>query len=513
MKRQFAKGLQVNDEVDDVFVVAGFTLHEPPGKKRRLEILLQDHTGQCTAVRWDPSLSEHVDVRHFTYVYARGRVAEFNGSRQLHLTDWLRPCAKPADESLYHWARCEPAAQLSARLDDYIRQVTHPGLRALLTKTFSGAFREKFALSPAAKSAHHAFSHGLMQHSLEVTDLAVSIVDGAVRWRTSDLSRDLIIAGALLHDIGKVYELEQGGDGYQYTRQGHLMGHTMLGYRKVAALLGRMDNISEEMSDALQHIILSHHGRLDYGAPVTPRFPEALIVHMADDLSAKLYMMWETQQNASSDFVKNFFFDNAQLYTGSRGHIPPGIAETAPLPNAPSEPAAAPMSPMIPAPLPAREIAEPARLPVFQFRTGPATAEHRFETRRIQMYGDIAAGPPRETGEEPTEYYDIDAAGLNPSDSYFLLTIDGESMSGDGLRPGDLILLRRQESAQSGDLVAAWFADDRATVKRFHRSPGGEVTLLPSNPDFAPIPVPDPSALQIHGKVVGIARSGDGIGA
>ncbi|MCW3060980.1 MAG: metal dependent phosphohydrolase [Capsulimonas sp.] len=506
MKRQFAKILQINEEVDDVFVVASFTLHDPPGKKRRLEIVLQDHTGQCTAVRWDVSAAEHAGVRHMTYVHVRGRVGEFNGVRQIHLTDWMIAAGKPEDETLFHWARCEPLAQLSARLDDYIRQVTHSGLRSLLNRTFTGPFRGKFALSPAAKRAHHAFPHGLLQHTLEVTDLAASIIDGAARWRTSDLSRDLVIAGALLHDIGKVHELEQTGDGYQYTRQGHLIGHTMLGYRRVAAMMAKEPDIPEEMSDALQHIILSHHGRMDYGAPVTPSFPEALIVHMADDLSAKLYIMWEAQQNSATEFVKSFFFDNKQIYTGSRGHTQPGVSEAIPDREAPSQPIA-PAQPVT-IPTPAKETAEPARLPVFHFRTG-LNSEHRFETRRIQMYGDIAAGPPRETGEEPTEYYDIDAAGLNPSDSYFLLTIDGESMSGDGLHPGDLILLRRQESAQSGDMVAAWFEDNRATVKRFYCSSGGEVTLLPSNPDFAPIPVPDPSALRIHGKVLGIAQSGD----
>ncbi|HLB25521.1 MAG TPA: HD domain-containing protein, partial [Nitrospirota bacterium] len=153
-----------------------------------------------------------------------------------------------------------------------------------------GPFMDAFKEAPAAKGMHHVFKGGLLQHTLKVARLCGLIYD---EYRDNDplvsslVDRDLLMAGAILHDIGKVEELSSA-PGFDYTFKGRLLGHVTLGLMAIKARLDKTEGIPEETADLLMHMIISHHGEYEFGSPKRPKCMEAFILHYADNLDAKL---------------------------------------------------------------------------------------------------------------------------------------------------------------------------------------------------------------------------------
>ena len=163
-----------------------------------------------------------------------------------------------------------------------VTQVKRPPLRELLHEVFSGSRWEQFARNPAAKSFHHAYIGGLLEHSVDVADTAAAIAA-----TIAGTDRDMVIAGALLHDIGKTEEISPD-IGFAYTETGHLLGHITAGVLIVEAAAAKVQFLSEADRKSLLHIILSHHGSRDKGSPVNCATQEAVIVHYADEMDAVL---------------------------------------------------------------------------------------------------------------------------------------------------------------------------------------------------------------------------------
>lgn len=169
--------------------------------------------------------------------------------------------------------------EYETRLQNYIRTVRTPGLRILLENIFSGEVYDKFIANPAGMRLHHAYLGGLLQHSVDVTGLAVAMAE-----QIGDIDKDLVIAGALLHDLGKMREISTEV-GFPYTNEGRLLGHismSALMVQETAVKLRMPNNVLEK----LLHILLSHHGENDKGSPVACATKEAFIVHYADEINA-----------------------------------------------------------------------------------------------------------------------------------------------------------------------------------------------------------------------------------
>ncbi|MCD7974966.1 MAG: HD domain-containing protein [Phascolarctobacterium sp.] len=169
--------------------------------------------------------------------------------------------------------------EYKVRLANLIKSVRVPSIRTLLENIFSGDFYEKFAANPAGMRMHHAYIGGLLQHTVDVTSLAL-----AMAVQIGDVDKDLVIAGGLLHDIGKVREMSSQV-GFPYTDDGRFLGHitiTVMMVRDAAAKLG----IPEVKMQRLEHILISHHGDTDKGSPIACSTKEAFIVHYADELNA-----------------------------------------------------------------------------------------------------------------------------------------------------------------------------------------------------------------------------------
>ena len=145
----------------------------------------------------------------------------------------------------------------------------------------------RFKLAPAARSIHHAYQAGLLEHTLSVVRLTDHICEHYRSAAPGLLNRDLCLVGAFLHDLGKVWEISSEL-GYQYTDEGKLIGHLVLAVRDLDRRLAALPEFSPALAEHLRHIILSHHGRLEFGSPKRPQTVEALVVHRADDLDGQL---------------------------------------------------------------------------------------------------------------------------------------------------------------------------------------------------------------------------------
>lgn len=174
------------------------------------------------------------------------------------------------------------------KLNKLVAQVQRPPLRELLGEIFSGTRWEQFIRNPAAKRFHHAYIGGLLEHSVDVAETALAIV-GVV----PGIDRDMVIAGALLHDIGKTEEIS-ADIGFAYTDAGHLMGHIAAGALIIGAAAQKVQFLSEADRKSLIHIVLSHHGEREKGSPVRCATREAVVVHYADELNAVLQQFDET---------------------------------------------------------------------------------------------------------------------------------------------------------------------------------------------------------------------------
>jgi 3'-5' exoribonuclease len=180
-----------------------------------------------------------------------------------------------------------------AEMDGFIGSVRDPWISSLLKALFveDGDLRAAFTLAPAAKSMHHAYLGGLLEHTLSVLGMAERACG-----HYQGMNRDLVVAGVLLHDVGKTAELSYQRS-FGYTDAGNLLGHIVLETEWISRAVGKIPGFPEELRMQILHIVLSHHGRLEFGSPVLPKTPEALLVHYLDDLDGKLEVMFRAVQD------------------------------------------------------------------------------------------------------------------------------------------------------------------------------------------------------------------------
>jgi len=182
--------------------------------------------------------------------------------------------------------------EYETRLQNFIKTVRTPGLRILLENIFSGPLYDRFLTNPAGMRLHHAYLGGLLQHSVDVASLAIAMAE-----QIDGVDKDLIIAGALLHDIGKLREISQEV-GFPYTNEGRLLGHIAMSALMVQEAASKL-RMPSSVLEKLLHILLSHHGENEKGSPVACSTKEAFIVHYADEINA-IMNQFDTYEGKSS---------------------------------------------------------------------------------------------------------------------------------------------------------------------------------------------------------------------
>jgi 3'-5' exoribonuclease len=264
-----------------------------------LELKLADASGDLKAFLWDVRAGEGdmEAIRADVFVWVKGMATSYNGRLQLKL-DKVRFAAdaEVGDFSAFFPVSARPVPEMLAELDGFIASVRDPWIHQLLLSLFveDAALRAAFALAPAAKSMHHAFLGGLLEHTLSTVGMAER---ACAHYR--DLNRDLVLAGVLLHDVGKTAELSYQRS-FGYTDAGNLLGHIALEAEWISRTMGKIPGFPEVLRLQILHIVLSHHGRLEFGSPVLPKTPEALLVHYLDDLDGKLEAMFRAISDESA---------------------------------------------------------------------------------------------------------------------------------------------------------------------------------------------------------------------
>jgi len=263
-----------------------------------LELLLSDSTGQVAGVLFEGVEEYEEMLKRGNVVDITGTVGTFGGMLQIKLLKVVRVKNATPEEFLEHSPKdIESMAEEFKEIIE--KEVLDPYIKEILKRVFikDDEFFERFKLAPAAKKFHHAYVGGLLEHTLSVVKLAIKVAD-----HYPDVQRDLLIAGAFLHDIGKVEE-------YAYTPlidktdKGRLLGHLVIGYKKVEKVIESMNDffegVPEDIAMQILHMILSHHGRLDFGSPVIPQTLEAQILHYIDDMDAKAWMFGQAKVRSS----------------------------------------------------------------------------------------------------------------------------------------------------------------------------------------------------------------------
>ena len=258
-----------------------------------LELKLADASGELRAFLWDiRAIEGDMDaVQADAFLWVKGAVSSYNGRLQLKL-DKARYAAdaEVGDFSRFFPVSTRPVSEMLEEMDGIIATVMDPWIRSLLTAFFieDAALREAFAKAPAAKSMHHVYLGGLLEHTLSIQGMAIRACE-----HYPDLNRDLVVAGVFLHDVGKTAELSYQRS-FGYTDAGNLLGHIPIETEWINREVGKIPGFPEELRLQILHIVLSHHGRLEYGSPVLPKTPEALLVHYLDDLDGKLEVIFRS---------------------------------------------------------------------------------------------------------------------------------------------------------------------------------------------------------------------------
>jgi len=244
-----------------------------------LKLTLRDKSGDIEARYWrvPPEVVERLSEG--TGVSVSGNVSEYRGSSQVIISD-IQTC-ELEDMDEYLPVAHRPHQEMVDDLQRAINSIKNPPLRQLLKEILGDqAFLDRFFVAPAAKTYHHACVGGLMEHSLDVMKHVALVAQ-----RNPEIDRDLAKTVALLHDIGKVDSYELKGT-FDLTDEGKLLGHVYIGAALVDRAISHVEDFPDELRIRVLHAILSHHGELEKGAPVTPRTPEAIAVHHADHLDA-----------------------------------------------------------------------------------------------------------------------------------------------------------------------------------------------------------------------------------
>ena len=253
--------------------------------KPYLRLQLQDAHGQLEGRVWEDAEQFAGALRDGIYVGVRGRIEVFNNGRQLKVEE-LTPIEVSLEELDLFLPRSRRDPEVMDReLADRIASVEDEGLRNLLESLLlpSTDVGAQFRLAPAASRNHHAYLGGLIEHTLSMS----TVCDLLAQHYAAHIDRDLLIAGALLHDIGKVREIGSR-PGFPYSDEGKLLGHILIGLQMVAEAAQRIPELSAQRLMLLQHLIASHQVKYEWQSPREPRTLEALLLHYADDVDAKM---------------------------------------------------------------------------------------------------------------------------------------------------------------------------------------------------------------------------------
>ena len=283
MKEIYVNQIKERDRVNTIFLVRDKITAMAKNGKPYMTLKLMDSSGEVDGRIWDrvDELSSYFEADDFVRVDAKANV--FMGKMQLVIQHLEKVAEQSVDLADFLPVSSRSTTEMRDELDRLLDSLEDPYVSALLRSFFDDQeFYRLYSRAPAAKSMHHTYIGGLLEHSLAVAALATDIAK-----RYPRVNRDLLISGAMLHDVGKVTELSFERS-FDYTDEGKLLGHIMIGVQMIEDRIRKIAGFPHELSMKIKHLLLSHHGQYDFGSPKRPKFLEAVILNYIDELDSKI---------------------------------------------------------------------------------------------------------------------------------------------------------------------------------------------------------------------------------
>jgi 3'-5' exoribonuclease len=277
---------QENKVITSSFVVASKQVKAKKNGEPYLALILADRSGQIEAKMWDNVDEFILAFEQDDFLKVKGLVNKYKNRFQLTIHKLRRMEEAEIDFTDYLPKTTKDIGELWTTLTEFVATLQNPHLKSLIDLFVADAeIAERYRNAPAAKTLHHAYIGGLLDHVVSL-------------FRSCDLicrnypqvNRDLLLTGAFLHDIGKIQELNYNR-AFSYTTRGQLLGHMIIELEMLQSKLAKLPDFPPELKTLLEHLIISHHGQYDFGSPKLPMFPEALMLHYLDDLDSKMEAM------------------------------------------------------------------------------------------------------------------------------------------------------------------------------------------------------------------------------
>ena len=286
MKSPYVSELQPNQVVTATFLVQYKDIRQKKTGEPYLSLILGDRTGEIDAKMWD-NVSEVMETfDRDDFLKIRGLLQVYQNRLQLTIHKLQKQTDTDIDFTDYFPASLRHPDEMFAELMGVIAAIQNPHLRALLTAMMEDPeISRRYKIAPAAKSIHHAYIGGLIEHVLSLCSLAKMT---AAHYPHVDV--DLLMTGVVLHDIGKIHELTYDRS-FGYSTEGQLLGHIIIALRMVDEKVRLVPGFPPKLRTLVDHLIVSHHGEMDFGSPKVPMFPEALLLHHLDNLDSKMEAM------------------------------------------------------------------------------------------------------------------------------------------------------------------------------------------------------------------------------
>ncbi|MCX5850349.1 MAG: HD domain-containing protein [Deltaproteobacteria bacterium] len=313
-KEIYLKDIKQGDKIVSSFMAAEKNMAFSQKGSPYLTVRLRDKTGDIESKVWENAVEFDQQFKKGDIIYIEGRAASYKNSIQISIVNIKK----------IPWEEVEPADYLPCVKGDvhamfnemtgFIEKVNDKYLQTLLNAFFQEEKTiELFQRAPAAKGFHHIYLGGLLEHTLSVVRLLEKVAE-----HYPNLNKDMLIAGGILHDIGKIYEFSFNNI-IDYSDEGRLIGHIVMGVEMINKKIAAIDDFPPQLALELRHIILSHHGEFEFGSPKRPKTLEALVVHYIDDLDAK-FNAFQTfiadSSNVDSDWTNYNRFLERFLYKG-----------------------------------------------------------------------------------------------------------------------------------------------------------------------------------------------------
>ncbi|WP_078552613.1 3'-5' exoribonuclease YhaM [Bacillus alkalicellulosilyticus] len=307
----------VGASLESYLLIKSVTKGMASNGKPFLTLMLCDHTGEIEAKLWACSPEDEATFVHQTIVHVGGEVTAYRGRHQLKISN-IRPTSALDNVKVADFIKSAPISQedMLSKVTQYIFEMNNPKIQRI-TRHLLKKHQQAFIEMPAATKNHHEFVSGLAYHVVSMLDLA-----RAIAALYPSLDTDLLYAGVILHDLGKVKELSGPLD-TAYTIEGKLLGHITIMVNEIAEAAKELEIEGEEVL-ILQHMVLSHHGKGEWGSPKPPLVKEAEILHMIDNIDAKMNMMDRSLERVQpGEFTERVMaLENRSLYKPSFHEAP-----------------------------------------------------------------------------------------------------------------------------------------------------------------------------------------------